>query len=87
MLLQSDEGDSSARMFTLYVSQEEVDLDVSVDKGLQKLIDTRGAGVSVTSPNWLTQLGRLWGGRSVCAGQWRASCSLLHQEPKCNRPS
>ena len=45
--------------------QEDVDLDVSVDKGLQKLIDTAGAGVSVTSPDWLTQLGRLWGGKSV----------------------
>ena len=46
-------------------TQEEIDLDVSVDRGLQKLIDTAGAGASVTSPGWLTQLGRLWGGQSV----------------------
>ncbi|CAL8471950.1 g11492 [Coccomyxa elongata] len=45
-------------------TEEEIDLDVSVDKGLQKLIDTAGAGASVTSPGWLTQLGRLWGGKS-----------------------
>lgn len=47
------------------MTQEEIDLDVSVDRGLQKLIDTAGAGASVTSPGWLTQLGRLWGGKSV----------------------
>jgi carotene epsilon-monooxygenase len=29
---------------------------------MQKLIDTAGAGASFTSPGWLTQLGRLWGG-------------------------
>ena len=40
-----------------------------MDKGLQKLIDTAGAGASVTSPDWLTQLGRLWGGKSVSFGQ------------------
>lgn len=40
-------------------------MDVSVDRGLQKLIDTAGAGASFTSPGWLTQLGRLWGGKSV----------------------
>ena len=45
--------------------QEDIDLNVSVDKGLQKLIDTTGAGASLTSPGWLTQLGRLWGGKSV----------------------
>ena len=45
--------------------QEEIDLDVSVDSGLQKLIDIRGAGTTVSSPGWLTQLGRLWGGKSV----------------------
>ncbi len=49
----------------VFVEQEDVNLDVSVDKGLQKLIDTAGAGMSVTSPGWLTQLGRLWGGKSV----------------------
>ncbi|CAL5220979.1 g3089 [Coccomyxa viridis] len=47
-----------------FSTDEEIDLDVSVDKGLQKLIDTAGAGVSLTSPDWLTQLGRLWGGKS-----------------------
>ena len=29
---------------------------------MQKLIDPAGAGASFTSPGWLTQLGRLWGG-------------------------
>ena len=65
---KSDEGDSSARMFTLYVPQEEVDLDVSVDKGLQKLIDTRGAGVisdqsELVDSAWATlgrQIGMRW---------------------------
>ncbi len=61
------------------VLQEEVDLDVSVDKGLQKLIDTAGAGVSVTSPDWLTQLGRLWGGKSVCTCQLTGFMLFLHQ--------
>ena len=42
-----------------------------MDKGLQKLIDTAGAGASLTSPGWLTQLGRLWGGKSV-----RQQCRL-----------
>lgn len=51
--------------WNLLITQEEIDLDVSVDRGLQKLIDTAGAGASVTSPGWLTQLGRLWGGKSV----------------------
>ncbi|KAL6768475.1 CYP97C3 [Auxenochlorella protothecoides x Auxenochlorella symbiontica] len=29
-----------------------------------KFIDTKGAGLSLFSPGWLTQLGRLWGGSS-----------------------
>ncbi len=37
---------------------------------MQKLIDTAGAGASVTSPGWLTQLGRLWGGKSVGFPLW-----------------
>lgn len=32
---------------------------------MKKLIDAAGAGASFTSPGWLTQLGRLWGGKSV----------------------
>ena len=31
---------------------------------MAKLIDAAGAGASFTSPGWLTQLGRLWGGAS-----------------------
>lgn len=31
---------------------------------MAKLIDAAGAGASLTSPGWLTQLGRLWGGAS-----------------------
>lgn len=47
------------------VQQEEsVDLDTSVDAVKKKLIDAAGAGKSFTSPGWLTQLGRLWGGKS-----------------------
>ena len=74
-----------------------MDLDVSVDKGLQKLIDTAGAGMSVTSPDWLTQLGRLWGGRSVSRGTDHctsepediaraAECSSLHMSSIQNPP-
>lgn len=33
-----------------------------------KFIDTKGAGLSLFSPGWLTQLGRLWGGSSVGLG-------------------
>lgn len=44
-------------------SEEEViNLDQPIDTG--KLIDSQGAGTSFTSPGWLTQLGRLWGGNS-----------------------
>jgi carotenoid epsilon hydroxylase len=42
--------------------QEEYDLDQKIDS--TKLIDAAGAGASLTSPGWLTQLGRLWGGKS-----------------------
>ena len=31
---------------------------------MAKLVDAEGAGRSLTSPGWLTQLGRLWGGAS-----------------------
>jgi hypothetical protein len=79
--------------------QEDIDLDVSVDSGLQKLIDTAGAGASLTSPGWLTQLGRLWGGKSVrtngpslspsCkqAGPCRAATGIMHLHacPFCTR--
>ncbi len=42
---------------------EVYDLNAKIDTG--KLIDAAGAGTSLTSPGWLTQLGRLWGGKSV----------------------
>ena len=49
----------------VHIVQDEVDLDQSVDAVKRKLIDAAGAGKSFTSPGWLTQLGRLWGGKSV----------------------
>ncbi|KAL3153385.1 hypothetical protein ABBQ38_011724 [Trebouxia sp. C0009 RCD-2024] len=55
------------RTLVLAVVQEDeevVDLDQSVDATKRKLIDAAGAGKSFTSPGWLTQLGRLWGGKS-----------------------
>ena len=51
---------------------QDIDLDTSVEGGMKKLIDAAGAGASFTSPGWLTQLGRLWGGKSV-----RRQTSLL----------
>ncbi len=45
--------------------QEEYDLDQKIDTG--KLIDSAGAGRSMFSPGWLTQLNQLWGGKSVGA--------------------
>lgn len=45
------------------VPQEEYDLDQKIDTG--KLIDSAGAGRSMFSPGWLTQLNQLWGGKSV----------------------
>lgn len=45
--------------------QEKYDLDVPLDSRAQKLIDAAGAGRSTMSPGWLTELGRLWGGKSV----------------------
>ena len=54
--------------------QEKVDLDTSVDAVKRKMIDAAGAGKSFTSPGWLTQLGRLWGGKSV-----RYYLCLLHR--------
>ena len=49
---------------TLQPEDDSFDLDASVDAGMAKLIDPAGAGRSVVSPGWLTQLGRLWGGAS-----------------------
>ena len=43
------------------VDEECINLDQPIDVG--KLIDAEGAGASFTSPGWLTQLGRLWGGK------------------------
>lgn len=45
--------------------QEEYDLNQKIDTG--KLIDAAGAGRSMFSPGWLTQLNQLWGGKSVRA--------------------
>lgn len=45
--------------------QEVYDLDAPMDATAKKLIDAAGAGQSVMSPGWLTELGRLWGGTSV----------------------
>ena len=42
--------------------QENYDLDAKIETG--KLIDAAGAGQSMFSPAWLTQLGQLWGGKS-----------------------
>lgn len=44
--------------------EEEVDLDTNLQAEQKKLIDAAGAGRSSMSPNWLTQLGRLWGGNA-----------------------
>ena len=55
--------------------EEKWDLDQKIEVG--KLIDAEGAGRSVFSPGWLTQLGRLWGGKSVsegCCGGWASGC-------------
>lgn len=60
----------------VYSVQEQVDLDTSVDAVKRKMIDAAGAGKSFTSPGWLTQLGRLWGGKSVRCNMcfvWRRS--------------
>lgn len=43
----------------------EVDLDASVETSRRKLIDASGAGTSLLSPGWLTELGRLYGGKAV----------------------
>ncbi len=68
-----------------------------MDGKARKLIDAAGAGRSVTSPGWLTELGRLWGGKSVrtCAGDAERhpvrhpgqlhSCSYCHMQPQCLR--
>ncbi|KAK9827799.1 hypothetical protein WJX74_002626 [Apatococcus lobatus] len=46
-------------------SEDEVDFSASYEEGKRrKLIDSGGAGKSLTSPGWLTELGRLWGGKS-----------------------
>jgi carotene epsilon-monooxygenase len=49
-------------------------LDAPIDTG--KLIDAEGAGASFTSPGWLTQLGRLWGGKSVGRGLFHFGACL-----------
>ena len=54
--------------------QETYDLDQKIDTG--KLIDAAGAGRSVFSPGWLTQLGRLWGGKGVSRCSGRAAGGL-----------
>ena len=38
--------------------------DTPVEDTYEKAIDSKGAGKSVVSPNWLTGLQRNWGGRS-----------------------
>lgn len=40
------------------------DADV-LEQAFEKNIDSEGAGATMASPGWLTQLGRLWGGKSV----------------------
>lgn len=51
----------------IYIPQEdsEIDMNASVEGSRRKLIDAAGAGSSLTSPGWLTELGRLYGGKSV----------------------
>ena len=56
--------------------QEAYDLNESVDTVRQRLINAAGAGKSFTSPGWLTQLGRLWGGKSVSRDQLLACVTL-----------
>ena len=36
-----------------------------LEQAFEKNINSQGAGQTVASPGWLTQLGRLWGGKSV----------------------
>ena len=60
--------------------QEEYDLDQKIDTA--KLIDAEGAGRSMFSPGWLTQLNQLWGGKSVRAAPrrgWGRGCACQHQ--------
>ena len=62
------EGESKSlqrSLLTVLWWMQDIDLDSSVEGGMKKLIDAAGAGASFTSPGWLTQLGRLWGGKSV----------------------
>ena len=60
--------------------QEEVwDLNQKIDTG--KLIDSAGAGRSMFSPGWLTQLNQLWGGKSVSCQRLLTpalSCPYMH---------
>ena len=68
---------------------------------MKKLIDAAGAGASFTSPGWLTQLGRLWGGKSVRPTTWalrsragtgtgklckQTCCNTQHIEPPTRAP-
>lgn len=43
-------------------TEEEYDLDAKIETPAS--VDIEGAGRSFTSPGWLTELGRLWGGKS-----------------------
>ena len=47
------------------VQQDEEEGSINLDQPIHvgKLTDYEGAGASFTSPGWLTQLGRLWGGK------------------------
>jgi len=62
VFLSGNTGIQCVEVMMHYVSMQKVDLDQPIDTG--KLIDAEGAGASFTSPGWLTQLGRLWGGKS-----------------------
>lgn len=68
--------------------QEEYDLNQKIDTG--KLIDSAGAGRSMFSPGWLTQLNQLWGGKSVrgdAYGLHMVSCMngllFMHEQQTC----
>lgn len=64
-------------------------MDVSVDGTRKKLIDAAGAGTSFTSPGWLTELGRLWGGKAVsfCIYAQISYCDCLSAAQSANLQS
>ena len=66
-LLHQSDSCLQFQVQTAHTLQEdtEIDLDASVETGRRKLIDASGAGTSLLSPGWLTELGRLYGGKSV----------------------